>query len=386
MEYKNIPSSAYTAPINQSLVMNGRVVMWAYAALWPALAYIGNYFSRPDSYLAWLFWAFILLLTAIRVRLAERLLIDDPQIWYRRYCLIVLFNVSVWSLAMTVVILHEGLDGVAYIWLIVNAGLVAGGVSTMAVTPNLAVAYQTILLLPVFILWGIAGERLTTAISACSFVFWVQMIVIAKNQGRMHRQYLTEHFTLEAYAERLKVVSEEDSLTGLANRRQFEAVLNSEWDRIRRTNGCLALLMIDLDYFKSINDTYGHQIGDKCLVKVGEILTQHVHRSADQLARYGGEEFVVLLPDTDIEGGRAVAETLRAAMACQALLLGELQIPVTLSIGVAAVRPKNESTSSVLLKRADQALYDAKAKGRNRVECDYSVGHTSAQLSVERKI
>ena len=164
-------------------------------------------------------------------------------------------------------------------------------------------------------------------------------------------------------------VSRADPLTGLANRRSFDEVLETEWARAARTKQPLAVIMADIDRFKAHNDTYGHQAGDECIRQVAAVLNQTVRRPADVVARYGGEEFGVVLPGVDPSGALAVAERMRLAV--QALKLAHVANvtghAVTISLGVAVVVPDTRVSSAVLVRAADEALYRAKAVGRNQV-------------------
>lgn len=156
-----------------------------------------------------------------------------------------------------------------------------------------------------------------------------------------------------------------DSLTGLANRRYFDEVLMNECYRATRTNQPLALMMIDVDVFKSYNDHYGHQAGDDCLANVARIFKTQPNRSSDLVARYGGEEFAIIAPSTDKAGALTLATKICTAVANQKLPheLSSFGI-VTVSIGVAVMI---SATPEYLLKIADDALYNAKSQGRNQV-------------------
>jgi len=159
-----------------------------------------------------------------------------------------------------------------------------------------------------------------------------------------------------------------DSLTGINNRRHFDQTYEGEWLRARRNRQPLALLLCDVDHFKRYNDTYGHLSGDLCLKKVAAVLTEQLKRPADLVARYGGEEFAMVLPETDAEGARKVAEACRAGVerlqvAHSASDLGF----VTISIGVGSIQPQSGDDHEAFIERTDQALYQAKAEGRNRV-------------------
>ncbi len=161
--------------------------------------------------------------------------------------------------------------------------------------------------------------------------------------------------------------SETDGLTGLPNRRAFDLGLEAEIERARADRAPLALLMGDVDHFKSFNDRFGHRVGDEVLKLVGRVLRSFL-KGRDKPARYGGEEFCMLLPATEIEGAVAIAEQIRKAIAAKTLKsarTGENYGNVTMSLGCAILRPGDTALSVV--DRADAALYLAKTYGRNRV-------------------
>jgi diguanylate cyclase (GGDEF)-like protein len=160
-----------------------------------------------------------------------------------------------------------------------------------------------------------------------------------------------------------------DSLTGLANRRYFDEVLDKEVYRYKRSGSPLSLIMLDVDYFKKYNDTYGHLAGDNCLRLIGTTLKTVAGRIADSTARYGGEEFVALLPDTDLEGASALAERIRTAVETLAIPHSASSISknVTVSLGVATMHTELLSSPEQFIGLADEAMYDAKKGGRNRV-------------------
>lgn len=163
-----------------------------------------------------------------------------------------------------------------------------------------------------------------------------------------------------------------DVLTGWHNRRYLQVRLMEELARSRRDHSELVCLMLDLDHFKQVNDTYGHAAGDEVLRELAQRVEAQV-RASDVAARYGGEEFVVLLPRTDVAAGEALAERIRRAVSAEPVSFdGEGRVTVTASIGIASVLPGEEedlkTAGDSLLARADVALYRAKAAGRNRVE------------------
>lgn len=173
---------------------------------------------------------------------------------------------------------------------------------------------------------------------------------------------------LAALNNRLQRVADIDALTGVANRRHFDAALDAEWRRCGRTTQSLAVILFDIDRFKAFNDTYGHPAGDDCLCRVAEALASGLLRSGELLARYGGEEFVALLPGLGIDEAEKTANRLRLRVAdCLIPHAGSATGYVTSSAGVAAVVPVPHESPADLLQRADGALYRAKHDGRNRV-------------------
>ncbi len=175
---------------------------------------------------------------------------------------------------------------------------------------------------------------------------------------------------LEQANRQLQLLSSTDGLTGIANRRHFDAALAHEWARAQRARSSLALIMLDVDLFKHFNDHYGHLAGDACLQTLAVTLAQMgARREGDLAARFGGEEFVVLLPETDTPAAMGVAQQIQQAL--QALALPHEGVPlgvVTVSFGVASVVPHRDQAPEELLRRADRAMYRAKQAGRNRIE------------------
>lgn len=185
----------------------------------------------------------------------------------------------------------------------------------------------------------------------------------------IHGKLLETEDSLVIAKQELEEQASRDGLTGIPNRRVFDQTLKREWRAAIQTGNALAVLMIDLDFFKALNDAYGHQRGDECLVAVAKAIQDELPRSGDFVGRYGGEEFVVILPATSTSGAKAVAERLRSSVIHLAIphLLSQhdyLTVSTGVAVGDAACVPELE----FLLKAADEALYRAKKAGRNRVE------------------
>jgi diguanylate cyclase (GGDEF)-like protein len=209
--------------------------------------------------------------------------------------------------------------------------------------------------IPVIFLTGLdASEAETRGLELGASDYVTKPFNAAVVRARVRNQ-----IELRATRDQLRRLAAIDGLIGIPNRRTFDETLEREYRRLSRTNGRLALIMVDVDEFKSYNDRYGHLAGDDCLRAVARAIASTTQRSNDLIARFGGEEFTVLLPDTDADGALRVAERMRAAVES----LGY----VTASFGVAAASSAERGDPASLVRAADDALYAAKAAGRNCV-------------------
>lgn len=200
---------------------------------------------------------------------------------------------------------------------------------------------------------------------------WFMMRVTPfKSEGKKYfvisHQNITERKLAEEKVNNLALI---DGLTNLANRRTFDEFLHEEWKRCIRLKHPISLAIVDLDHFKLLNDTYGHQYGDECLVKVGEILKEFANRPSDICARYGGEEFAIVWGDTSIEQAKKLSDRLLKEII--SLNIENNKSPtesyLTASIGLAEMVPSRGSDETEIIREADNKLYKAKEDGRNRV-------------------
>ena len=223
------------------------------------------------------------------------------------------------------------------------------------------------------------GPDLFKALRADGSTLWVEARVAQLPPGNGLGDYLVTlrdadqrrraEDSLKDVNSELSKLASTDALTGLPNRRQFNDTLSKEWMRALRDAAPLGLMMIDVDRFKSLNDLFGHQVGDEILAHVGKVIRDNVRRAGDMAARYGGEEFAVVLPGTAAAGALEIAEHIRAAVAASDTGHAiEGGYPISVSIGVAATVPLSGGGAASLVHSADAALYQAKRNGRNRVE------------------
>jgi diguanylate cyclase (GGDEF)-like protein len=205
---------------------------------------------------------------------------------------------------------------------------------------------------------------LATAVLSVSVV----AIVFADLKRANQAAVLSEE-RYRALASSMEMLATEDALTGVANRRQFDRVIQGEWQRAMRNDSPLTLLLLDVDHFKAFNDLYGHLEGDACLRLVASIAMEIVRRPSDTVARFGGEEFAIILPETAAAGVPEIAERLRLSVMQRGQIHAGSPLGVlTVSVGCATLDPVEGASVNEIIAAADAALYEAKKGGRNRVE------------------
>ena len=199
-------------------------------------------------------------------------------------------------------------------------------------------------------------------------------------------RYLSELVELRERVDELSDLVHTDTLTGLFNYRHFSMMLDQEMERTRRTGQPMGLMLLDLDHFKQVNDTWGHEAGNRVLVHLADIMTK-VLRKVDIACRYGGEEFVVILPGTPLPRAVRAAQRLRLALQQTPLSLEDgTQLDVTMSVGVTAYLRDANISAAALTKEADSYLYQAKEGGRNRVSHpDLEKYKPKGQVAAEEK-
>lgn len=266
--------------------------------------------------------------------------------------------------------LLDGLVDIPFLLLIYTVAFWSSDPVTQAPRSRRSIALSVDNTRPVLLglaLVGLAAVVIRQHFEIAVAVVFSAFVLYGVRSSVLQGRFLKSQMALEAANQRLQDLTLEDSLTGIANRRCFNQRFPIEWNRAHRTRTPLSLLLIDIDHFKKLNDTYGHLTGDECLIQVAQTLRTVLNRPGDLLARYGGEEFAVLLPETDGIGARNVAALLQDALA------GTEQIPgidaqVTISIGASTWEPGVGARPDQLLDSADRALYRAKQNGRNRAE------------------
>lgn len=227
---------------------------------------------------------------------------------------------------------------------------------------------------------GVDHEADYRALTKDGTYVWIRDVVhvIRNAQGEVESLVgfmfdISEHKKTEekliTLQKKLEEFSFKDGLTGVANRRMFDSILEAEWVNARRNNQPLSIIMLDIDYFKQYNDHYGHVQGDDCLKRVAQVLSKAATRSRDFCARFGGEEFVIVLPETDEIDAKKVAQRCHQLIFKEQILHAKSQVSqiLTISIGVGTVIPQTDEGALTFIHEVDRRLYQAKQKGRNCV-------------------
>lgn len=261
--------------------------------------------------------------------------------------------------------INPGLAGlVLAVALALDAALSLGGMvpAKAALFPNASALFST--LIPKLLHTGAVVAFVSGVILAVVLILLPMRRAYRAREARLVR----DRKRLEERSKALQQQAASDGLLGIANRREFERVLDLEWRRAARERQPLSLVLIDIDCFKVFNDTYGHLEGDACLCQVASVLREAAARPGDLVARYGGEEMVILMPRTDLDGASRMAQRVHEMLAEHALPFPASPVTerVTVSIGVSALLPKRHIDAHTLVRQADEGLYAAKENGRNQ--------------------
>ena len=284
-----------------------------------------------------------------------------------------------WGLMCFWILTHDGFRHIEFYLVASAAVLGIAGTAALSIAREIRILFPLFMLVPTTIAYLYRHESDDWVLASMVVLALVYVIGTARTTGRDYWQSIENELLAAQRAIEMEKLSITDQLTQLNNRSFFDMRFSEEWSRGCRQGSVLSLLMVDLDRFKRLNDTYGHVFGDVCLQRVAEVLRREVKRESDLVARYGGEEFVVLLPDTDAAGACRVGEILRQAIEAIDIEHGDETIRLTASVGGASCRPERTTAAAALLKRADEALYRAKAAGRNRYEAAAEAGIREAQ-------
>ena len=277
----------------------------------------------------------------------------------------VVLTAMTWGMGAAYFLSQQGEPKTQLVTAICTVGFCSGGVVSFIPERRLAILYNLLMLLPAATNILIKGENLTLGVAI--LFFSVYLILIALRGNNEYWTALENEYLLEKKSRELKLESRIDVLTTLFNRRHFDELFQLAFGLCSRRGTPITLVMCDIDYFKKVNDTFGHMAGDEYLKLVSRCLKDVFRRETEVIARYGGEEFVIVLPDQEIAATRQMAECFRNTIANTTLEFNGKAIKTTISLGMTCCIPASGQIPTELIERADSALYMAKNSGRNRV-------------------
>ena len=277
----------------------------------------------------------------------------------------VIITALIWGITYALIILQKEEYIAQMLMAVCICGLCAGGVVAFIPNRRLSIFFNISMLMPATITMLANGLNITLAVMIFLFSFY--MVLIAYRGNREYWDALENEYLLEIKSQEMARLSNIDVLTGLYNRRYFDKAFDSEWKRSGRNNSMLSVILFDIDHFKIINDTFGHQVGDEYLKKTAAALTSVFKRDYDIVARYGGEEFIVLLPGINADHASQLAEKVKKRIESMTIDHRGKKVGTTISAGIMCCVPNFNTISDSIISCADQALYIAKQGGRNRV-------------------
>lgn len=280
----------------------------------------------------------------------------------------ILFAALHWGLMVAWILFDDKAVDVRSLMIVATAGIAIGGATTLSISTRIRIFYPVLMFCPgilVLIYQGSSEGTILASLIALALIFVHGTTKITNGD---YWEAITNQIVAEDRANLMEQLSITDQLTQLKNRLYFDKKFDQEWNRCSRMQIPLSVLLMDIDNFKEINDTYGHLFGDECLQLIASTISSELLRASDCVARYGGEEFVALLPNTAEPETRAIAEKLVRAVSAVSSKLEGKKIQITCSIGGATTSPNYQEDKEFLIKQADIALYQAKNNGRNQYQ------------------
>lgn len=292
---------------------------------------------------------------------------SDYRAWFIRQWVLVLVGAALWGLiAATVPFFERKPDTAVLVSLIATIAMSTAASHVFCMHPVPSRICILVFILPTILVCALPGVGLLS-VSLTLSTYMLYLLANLHKYAQEYRQQIDLELELINSRAELARMSMMDGLTGLQNRLSYEQVWPQAWHSAVRQREALALLIFDLDHFKAINDEFGHLVGDACLRHFARVLQQHARRDSDFVARIGGEEFIMMLPATTAEAAQAMAEQVRSALELDPCSVDQLQIKMTVSIGVGVVHFSNDTDPEKTFDRIDHACYLAKNAGRNCV-------------------
>ncbi|WP_426106625.1 GGDEF domain-containing protein [Massilia sp. TSP1-1-2] len=342
----------------------------AYPVIWTLLVVRAD-FIRLAPHFFWINLAILGVTTSLRLFVYGRMrkrVAGQAQFLERTLIFTVLSSATHWSTMTIWSLLAPELEPIRIATVLVVTGMAGSGTFAVAFITTLRIFFPLILLLPAGVTMLLSGNSVEWTWGALSIGFLVYVLPAAYRRQQDYIVAVSTTLLLEQRSRELEQISFTDAVTGLNNRNYFDTHLELEWRRAHRLHYPLSLLLVDLDHFKYVNDTFGHPAGDACLAAVGVFLAHNGRRAGDSVARIGGDEFAILLVNADAKAAEHIATALCQGIRDLPPVAQGQQRRVTSSIGIATQVPLTSDLADVkaFISCADGALYAAKAKGRDQ--------------------
>ncbi|WP_324731883.1 GGDEF domain-containing protein [Pseudomonas paeninsulae] len=326
--------------------------------------------DTPTELLAWGFTGAVFFALMFALRLLHRLPAKEtPQAlctWLDRHWALVLLTALAWGLVHAWALSDPAFASSRLIATLSTVAFSTALAFNFSMRKGRAIAALLLLYLPGLLALALAWREQHAILITLAF-FLSYLLLALKRSHREYHNTLTLELELREQQQSLEQLSRTDSLTQLGNRYQFNNLFPVLVANAQRQSESMSLVLLDIDFFKRVNDEHGHACGDACLSAFAERMRQVFRRGSDALLRLGGEEFGVLMPNTSLEQACLLAESFRQALAQHGFTVQDNSLPLTASLGVGCFDPQRDDNAEAFFKRVDDALYKAKGTGRNRL-------------------
>lgn len=365
---QNRRSLTFRFRTDEDYISRSRLGIILYTLVWPIVGWSTN--LHEQNFQAFIIFTMLFigisLLRWLHAHYAFRF-VDNyrPQWRIVMFCLGAAHAIT-WSAVLVLAYTHESFLESQFLISVTISGLAAGTASSLMPKRRFTQLYIMILILPCICVCIYQEQYRYLVTIYCSYLVYLYLMI-----AQYHREYerAFENETQLMFKQKeLQSLSTTDALTQINNRYYFETFFDVQFKQAQQLKCEMSLILIDIDLFKRVNDTYGHLVGDGCLVHVASVIKKVLQRKSDLVARYGGEEFVILLPATKLKVAKSIAENIRKQIATTPYISEEQQIEMTISAGVVCRVPGDDEDKEQLFKLCDDALYAAKDAGRNCVK------------------
>lgn len=339
----------------------------AHMLIWPLLAWFSGFYAQAPDFNGAFITAFIVIgvVRLLQAYSHTHLYEQHPELCRTLMLGLCLCHAITLGVLLLLITLIPEYQHMIMMGVMVAVGFSSGAAASLSIKPIFSKAYIAVILFPAAIACLFTDEL--KYFMLIYIILGVYFFLLSKRFYTEYSQSFIIENELKTKQKLLETLTITDTLTGVHNRQYFDNTLDMQWSLASRSQAHLSILFLDLDFFKKVNDVYGHLVGDTALCHAANIFKEESKRKSDMVARYGGEEFAIILPSTHYQDAYKLAERIRTRIENSPVIHGENSINITVSIGVNSTIPNNKSNCTEFLDHADQALYQAKAQGRNRV-------------------